>query len=92
MSVKGLISDAFIPDFELLLGQPLPNGLVVNGVLGWLSAANDSMNRNTYVKVMTESFMDEEVEDAKKILVEIVVKNGNNEKVKNDMIEILSLG
>jgi hypothetical protein len=47
MAVKGLIDSNFMPDFEELLGHPLPNGLVVNGVLGWLHAANDKMERDT---------------------------------------------
>ena len=84
MAVKGLISDTFMPDFEILLGHPLPNGLVVSGVLGWLHAANDSMNRNTYVKIMSDSFTDDEIDEAKKILVEIVLKNNGKENVKNN--------
>ena len=84
MAVKGLFSETFLPDFEALLGYPLPNGLVVSGVLGWLHAANDSMDRNAYVKIMTESFTDEEIDDAKKILVEVVMRQKEKDVVKND--------
>ena len=84
MAVKGLISDHFIKDFEHFIGHPLPNGLVVNGVLGWLHAASDSMDMNTYVKIMKQSFTDIEIDDAKKLLVEIVLRNRSQENVKND--------
>ena len=84
MAVKGLFSETFLPDFEALLGYPLPNGLVVSGVLGWLHAANDSMDRNAYVKIMGESFTDEEIDDAKKILVEIVMRQKEKDVIKSD--------
>ena len=84
MAVKGLFSDTFIPDFEALLGHPLPNGVVVSGVLGWLHAANDTMERHTYAKIMDDSFTDDEVDGAKKIMIEIVLKNKEKEKVTSD--------
>ena len=84
MAVKGLISDTYLPDFENFLGYALPNGLVVNGVLGWLHAANDKLERITYLKIMSESFLDEEIDDAKKNLVEIVVRNAEHGNVKQD--------
>ena len=74
MTVKGLVSEDFVGDFESLLGHLLPNGLVVNGVLGWLHAANDKLERETFVKIMMDSFTDDEMDEAKTILVEIVHK------------------
>ena len=84
MAVKGLVSEEFVKDFESLVGHALPNGVVVNGVLGWLFAADDKLERGTYVKIMMDSFMEEEVEQAKVILVELVQKKMNVEKIRND--------
>ena len=93
MAVKGLIDGNFLPDFEQLLGHPLPNGLVVNGVPGWLHAANDKMERETYVKIMSQSFTIIEIDEAKNILVEIVHHKIVIEKVKNDKdLEIWTKG
>ena len=83
MAVKGLFNDEFMKDFENLLGYPLPNGLVVNGVLGWLHAASDKLERETFIKIMSDSFTDDDVDVSKKILVEIVLRQ-QDERVKKD--------
>ena len=84
MAVKGLISDDFLKDFETLLGYSLPNGLVINSVLGWLHAASDKLERDTFIKIMTESFTEDEIDEAKVILVEIIHRKKAEERVKND--------
>ena len=84
MAVKGLISDAFIKDFENLLGYSLANGLVINGVLGWLHAAHDKLEQESLIKTMKESFMQDDIDEAKKLLVEIVTRNADNKKIKDD--------
>ena len=48
-------------------------------MLGWLYAADDKLERGTYVKIMMD-----EVEQAKVILVELVHKKNNIEKIRND--------
>ena len=78
------VQDAVLPDFVNILGHPLPNGLVVSGVLGWLHAAHDTMEKTTYGKIMENSFTDEEIDEAKKILVDIVKKTSDKENVRND--------
>ena len=84
MAVKGLISDNFIQDFEFLLGKALPNGLVADGVIGWLYAADDKLDRNTYVQVMKDSFSELEIEQAKTILVEVVLKRHSDDRIRAD--------
>ena len=53
MSIKGIFSDEYVKDFENLLGHELPNGVVMDGVLGWLYAA-DKLDKDTKIKVMME--------------------------------------
>ena len=84
MTVKGLIHEDFLKDFESLLGYALPNGVVINGVLGWLHAANDKLERETYVKIMMDSFTEDEIEEAKTILVEVVHKKNNVAQIRDD--------
>ena len=68
-------------DFESLLGNDLPNGVVIDGVLCWLSAAYDKLDRDTKSRIMIESFNEEDIEQTKVLMVELVHRKQEYKKI-----------
>ena len=59
-----------------------PNKVVLNGMLAWLDAVDDSLVREGIIKIMNNCYSDSEVLDAKEILKNVV--KANMEKFRED--------
>ena len=57
---------------ESMTGLAMPNGFVINAVLGWLDASDDTMNKVDMVRIMSRSFTELEIDVAKKVYMDLV--------------------
>ena len=56
---------------EKMSGITLPNGFVINGVLGWLDACDDSMTKVDLIRIMSRTYSESEIEAAKNIFLRL---------------------
>ena len=75
-----MASEEVRKNLQELIGKSVPNGVIINGVLGWVHAASGSLSRNQIKRVLASNYNKPDLDEAKKLLVETVKEALKNEK------------
>ena len=58
-----------------LIGKSLPNGVIINHVIGWLDAADDKLARDDLIRLMKRTYTVEEISEGKELLKDAIKQN-----------------
>ena len=73
--VSMVLNNEMKRQLQEIIGKAMPNGVVINHVLGWLDAADDNLARDDLIRLMKRSYTGEEIVEAKEILKDLVKQN-----------------
>ena len=70
-----------------IIGKTLPNGVIINHVIGWLDAA---VARDDLIQTMKRSYADDEITEAKEILKDLIKMNHEIYKVDKSLDKLMT--
>ena len=72
-----------------IIGNTLPNGVIINHVIGWLDAADDNLTKVDLVRIMCRSYSDEEISEAREVMKDLIKLNKETFKDDRDLDKLM---
>ena len=72
-----------------IIGNTLPNGVIINHVIGWLDAADDNLSKVDLVRIMCKSYSDEEISEAREVMKDLIKLNKETYKDDKDLDKLM---